>query len=432
LLVIFVFVSVNSIDLKKIMMKPTFTLIGLIISIFVSAQGIIEFRGVERSGHYNESNLLKEWPENGPELIQKIENVGKGYSQAILVDETIFVTGIKEDTIDILSAFNLNGELLWDVPYGRSWTRSYIDSRSTPTYESGNLYIVSGTCAINCIDATNGKIIWQVDAMKEYGAEPHKHGESESLVLSDNAVVYTTGGEQNTMIALDKNKGTLIWKSKSLGGAKSYASASLINHNGQDIILAQTMKYLLAINPLNGEIIWKYDLIQYHLLSQGEGAQSNIPLYKNGELFVTSGYDHPGIMLSLADDGKSVELKWRNDTIDTHHGGVVLVDENIFGSNWQNNANGKWASVNWETGETNWEQKWENKGSVISADGMLYLYEEKRGNVALVEPSSDSLKIISTFKVDGGIGPHWAHPAIYDGKLFIRHGDVLMIYDIKE
>ena len=92
---------------------------------------------INRSGHYNETGLLKQWPETGPELLLKIEGVGKGYSQPILVDETIFISGIKEDTIDILSAYNLKGELIWDVPYGRSWTRSYIDSRSTPTYENG-------------------------------------------------------------------------------------------------------------------------------------------------------------------------------------------------------------------------------------------------------------------------------------------------------
>jgi len=63
---------------------------------------------------------------------------------------------------------------------------------------------------------------------------------------------------------------------------------------------------------------------------------------------------------------------------------------------------------------------------------MLYIYEEKSGNVALVEPSPEKLKIISTFKIKEGEGPHWAHPAIYDGKLFIRHGNALMIYDIKK
>jgi outer membrane protein assembly factor BamB len=60
------------------------------------------------------------------------------------------------------------------------------------------------------------------------------------------------------------------------------------------------------------------------------------------------------------------------------------------------------------------------------------MYEEKRGNIALVEPCTDSLKIVSTFKIENGTGLHWAHPSIYDNKLFIRHGDFLMIYDIKK
>jgi len=413
-------------------MKSLITILFLLVTNTLLAQEIIEFRGVNRSGHYNETGLLKQWPDNGPEMIIKIEGVGKGYSQPILVEKTIYITGIKEDTIDILSAYNMEGEMLWDVPYGRSWTRSYIDSRSTPTYENGKLYVTSGTGQLNCIDATSGKIIWQVNASEEYGGEIHKHGDTESPVLTENAVLYTTGGEENTIIALNKKDGSLVWKTRSLGGAKSYASPKLIHHNRQPIILVQTYHNLIGVNPDNGEVYWSYDLFQYHSHRSGKGAQTNVPLYSDGELFVTSGYEHPALMFALSENGKSIQLKWRNDIIDTHHGGVVLVDGNIYGSNWGNNANGNWASVNWKTGGTNWENEWENKGSVIYADGMLYLYEEKRGNVALVKPSTDSLKIISTFKVEHGTGPHWAHPAIYNGNLFIRHGDVLMIYDIKE
>ena len=75
----------------------------------VFAQNIIEFRGINRTGHYNESGLLKKWPENGPNLLLKIEGIGKGFSQPIYANNTIFISGIKEDTIDILSAYNLAG-----------------------------------------------------------------------------------------------------------------------------------------------------------------------------------------------------------------------------------------------------------------------------------------------------------------------------------
>lgn len=63
---------------------------------------------------------------------------------------------------------------------------------------------------------------------------------------------------------------------------------------------------------------------------------------------------------------------------------------------------------------------------------MLYFYEEKSGNVALVQPDTQQLNVISSFKINEGEGPHWAHPSIYKGMLFIRHGSVLMVYDLKK
>ena len=412
-------------------MKFYLTISFLILALNVFSQELVEFRGIERSGHYNETGLLKQWPENGPDLFLKISGIGKGFSQPIMADNVIFVTGIKEDSTDVISAYNLKGDLLWETTYGRSWTRSYTDSRSTPTFENGKLYVSSGTGQVNCIDAKTGKIIWQMDAIKKYNGEIYKHSDTENPLVLNNVVIYTTGGEENTLVALHKTDGSLAWKTKSLGGAKSYASPVIIKHNGTEIILAQTSENLIAVNPANGEILWNYNLIRYHLHQQGVGANTNPPLYSDGAIFVTSGYNHPGIKLALSGDGKSVQEIWKNDTLDTHHGGVVLVDGNLYGSNWQNNSRGRWASVNWETGRTNWETDWYNKGSIIYADGMLYLYEEKSGNIALVEPSAENLKIISTFKIKGGEGPHWAHPAIYDGKLFVRHGNVLTVYNIK-
>ncbi|WP_167615245.1 PQQ-binding-like beta-propeller repeat protein [Maribellus sediminis] len=412
-------------------MKHALTILILLVGWSAAAQELVEFRGVERSGYYNETGLLKRWPENGPRMLLKIEGIGKGFSQPILADGKIFVTGIKEDTLDILSAYTLNGEMLWDVAYGRSWTASYIDSRSTPTFCDGKLYVVSGTGQVNCIDGNTGKIIWQVDAIKKYAGSIHTHGDSEAPLLVGDLVVYTTGGEAYTMVAFNKNNGNLVWKTKSLGGNKSYASPTLIRHNSKPIILVQTAENFIGINPENGVLLWSHNLMQYHLNSSGKGGNTNPPLYHNGEIFVTSGYDHPGLMFRLSEDGKSISLKWRNDVLDNHHGGVVLLDGNIYGANWTNNSNGKWASINWETGETNWEQDWINKGSIISADNMLYFYEEKRGNVALVEPSPEKLNIVSSFRIEDGAGPHWAHPAIYNGTLFIRHGDVMMMYDIQ-
>lgn len=412
-------------------MKLYSVIFFFLISFSLFSQEIVEFRGIHRTGHFNETGLLKVWPESGPDLLLEIEGIGKGYSHPVVGDDKIFVTGIKEDTTDVLSAYNFSGDLLWETPYGRSWIRSYSDSRCTPTYQNGNLYVASGTGQVSCVNAESGAISWKVDAIENYAGEIHRHGDAESPLIVGDKVVFTTGGEENTMIALNKTNGNLVWKTRSLGGAKSYASPVLIAHNGREIIVVQTTRNIIGIEPADGSVLWSYDLIQYHTNSQGKGAQANPPIYHNGNLFTTSGYDHPGTMFSLSENGNSIKLKWKNDTIDTHHGGVVLVDGNLYGSNWQHNSRGRWACVNWESGEKNWEEEWINKGSIIYADGMLYLYEEKSGYVALAEPSREKLKIISIFQVGKGEGPHWAHPAIYDGKLFIRHGNVLMVYNLK-
>ncbi|HPF51371.1 MAG TPA: PQQ-like beta-propeller repeat protein [Draconibacterium sp.] len=411
-------------------MRNLVVILFLFCSVTIFAQEIVEFRGIARSGFYPSEELLKKWPDEGPKTILKIEGIGKGFSQPILADSKIFVTGIKEDTIDILSAYNLDGKLLWDIPYGRSWTGSYIDSRSTPTYQDGKLYVVSGTGQLNCIEGATGEITWYVDAVEKFGGSIHTHGDAEAPLIVNDLVVYTVGGEKYTMIAFNKTTGEVVWKAKSLGGNKSYASPTLIEQNGRQIIITQTAENLIGIEATTGDILWNHNLMQYHLHEQGKGGNANPPLFHNGELLVTSGYEHPALMFSLSPDGSSILLKWRNDVLDTHHGGNVLVNGNIYGASWTNNSNGKWLCVNWETGKTNWEQEWGNKGSIITANDMLYLYEEKRGNIALVEPSADNLKIVSSFKFGEGVGPHWAHPAIYNGKLFVRHGEVLKIFDI--
>ena len=401
------------------------------LSVNVNSQEIVEFRGVGRTGHYNGSGLMKKWPDSGPEIVLKIEGISKGFSQPIVAEEKIFITGIKDEGTDLISAYNMNGDLIWETSYGNSWVRSYPDSRCTPTYEAGKLYVASGTGQLSCINAKTGKILWNVDVIEKYGGEIHLHGDAESPLVVNDVVVYTTGGEKFTMVAFNKTNGTEVWKAQSLGGAKSYASSVLIVRNGKNIILVQTTKNMIAINSVNGEIEWHHNLDNFYSGSQGEGAQANPAIYLNNEIFVTSGYDHPATMFSIAEKNRSVELKWKNKTLNTHHGGVVLVDGNLYGSNWQNNSRGQWVSVNWESGATNWEVDWNNKGSVIFSDGMLYMYEEKGGNVALATPSAQKLDIVSSFKVEDGAGPHWAHPAIYEGKLYIRHGDVLMVYNIK-
>ena len=118
---------------------------------------------------------------------------------------------------------------------------------------------------------------------------------------------------------------------------------------------------------------------------------------------------------------------WRGEERDGH----FKENGHIYGSNWINNVNGNWVCLDWETGEVQYEETWQNKGAIIYSDGMLYCYEEKRGNLALVKPNPEKFDLISSFKTEGS-GAHYAHPSIFNGKLLIRHREVLKVYDVSE
>jgi outer membrane protein assembly factor BamB len=154
---------------------------------------------------------------------------------------------------------------------------------------------------------------------------------------------------------------------------------------------------------------------------------ANTPLFHEGELFSISGYGTGSQMFRLSEDGSSIERVWKQGNIDSQMGAAVLVDGFIYGSG--HNRRG-WHCVNWETGKMMYSaRKIGNKGNIIFADGMLYCYSE-RGDVALVKPDPGDFDVVSSFRIDKGSGPHWAHPVIRDGRLYVRHGEVLMVFDI--
>ncbi len=397
------------------------------------AQSPYGFRGPERSGSYPDTGLLKEWPEDGPELLWSLSDAGKGYSSPVVVGNTVYITGMNSsEDREILSAYRLTGEKIFATEYGKPWDGTYPDTRTTPTIEGNRVYVISGSGEVVCLDAQSGAIVWTVDAGNLYGRSTGSWGTSESPLVFDNKVIYTPNGDQTTMVALDVATGELVWKTKAFGDIGAYVSPLLITHNGHQKIIGVTAKSVIGVNPVNGHIDWRFTD-----WGSSEPDRNNIavntPLFHNGGLYFSFGYNIGSFMLRLNDDATDATLTWRNDDLDTHIGGLVLVNGVIYGSNWINNNSGNWVAVDWNTGETLYEEAWsggKSKGSIITADGMLICYDERRGTVGLVKPNRQSFEVVSEFRLNGGSGAHWGHPSIDNGILYIRRGEALMAFKI--
>lgn len=412
-----------------VLFKSTLTA-SLFLFLFFPAPGQIlsEWRGAGRTGIYPDTGLLRIWPAEGPKLLWTAKDLPKGHSSVAIREPFLYLTGL-EDSMDVLYAMDMSGKKQWKTPYGRAWNGSYPESRSTPTIDGDRLYVTSGLGDLASLDAITGKLLWSVKSIEEYGGKTGRWGIAESPVVEGDLVYYTCGGDQTTVIGLNKYTGILRWKSNSLNENPSYCSPLMIEYQMKKQLICLTENYILGINPLDGSFLWKFD---YGKFSSPEkrNNHTNTPLFYKDQIFVTSGYDHKSVMLQLNEEASGVNLLWTDSLLDSHLGGVVRIDSLIFGSNWTNNSNGNWACISWNTGKPGFEAKWFTKGSIISADGLLYCLEEKNGNLALVRPDSRNFEILSEFRIPFGTGPCWAHPVIHDKILYVRHGDVLMAYGL--
>lgn len=403
--------------------------VGILIFPYAFSQTVMQFRGQDRAGVYNETGLLKEWPANGPELLWSVNDLPKGYSSVSTDGGAIYLTGISNNE-DIVVSLDLNGKKRWETAYGRSWNQSFPESRCTPTIDNGRLYLSSGLGDVVCIDAADGKIIWSLKASDEYEGSYGNWGIAESILIIGEKLIFSPGGKSTAVVALNKSDGKLIWKSESLDDNPSYTSPILINHNGKQQIINVSQSYIFAVAPEDGKMIWKFNFMKYENPGDAD-INTNSPLYYNGGVFVSDGYNHGGVMLKLSDDGNSASPAWFSNVLDTHHGGYVRVGEYIYGSNWVNNGMGNWVCLDWNTGKTMFETAWFNKGPIISDGEMLYCQDEKSGNFGIAKADPEKFAIISSFKIPLGTGPYWAHPVICNGVLYARHGSALMAYKIR-
>jgi len=383
-----------------------------------------QWHGENRDGKSSEKGLLKKWPQEGPKLLWSAEGLGEGFSTVSIANGIIYTTGIT-DKEGLLFAFDLNGKLKWKKPYGPEWTESHSGTRSTPTIDGDRIYIFSGQAAIYCLDAKTGDTKWSVDTLDKFSGKLLRWGVAESVLIDGKKVICTPGGENASVVALNKMTGETIWTTKGLSEKSAFCSPILVERGSKRLIVTMLAESVVGIDIETGKLVWSTPVKSDG--RRGRGNNPVTPVYLDGGIYTTSGYDKGGAMFELSADGSGVTTKWIDKILDVHHGGVVVIDGYIYGSRHK----GNWVCLDWKSGEVKYENDQKGKGSITTAEGMLYCYDEKQGTVELVRATPEKFDVISSFKVPMGTDEHWAHPVICDGRLYVRHGDTLMAYDIK-
>jgi len=398
-----------------------------------------QWRGPNRDGVCTETGLLRSWPEGGPKLLWELTGLGKGFSSLTIVDGRFYTMGdvrLGSENVQCVLAYDLSThKRLWAAKVGPTHDDG---PRCTPTVDDGLIYAIGTAGDVVCVDANTGKVRWSKNFRDDLGGGKNPGWKySESLLVDGDKLLCTPGGRNAVIAALNKKNGELIWKSSMPDiGRKGkdeagYSSIVVAETGGIQQYVQLTNKGLIGVDAKDGRFLWGYNKIA------NRTANISTAVVHGDYIFCSTAYGTGSALLKLTTAGNSIEAKevyfLGARTFQNHHGGFVRVGDYIYGGH--DHGKGKPTCIEMKTGKIMWQENQPGGGSaaVLYADGHMYFrYEDDV--LALIEANPNQYHLKGTFKLpkrEGMTDPGWAHPVIVDGWLYVRHADVLMVYDIK-
>jgi outer membrane protein assembly factor BamB len=285
-----------------------------------------------------------------------------------------------------------------------------------------------------CLEADTGQARWHKSLPNDFGGSMMNMWKfSESPLVDGDRLVCTPGGDDAMMVALDKKSGQLIWKCtvpdlgpKGKDGA-GYSSIVVAEIDGVRQYIQVVGKGVIGVAADSGKFLWGYNKLA------SEVANITHPIVSGSSVFVTNGYNTGSALLNIRRDGEAFKAdevySIPANQLQNHHGGIVLVGDNVYGGSGTNR--GEPTCIDFSTGKTLWKAKPADGGSaaILYADGHI-IFRYDRGLVQLVEADPKGYRVTGSFTPPLGAGPAWAHPVIHDKKLYLRHDDILLCYDV--
>ncbi len=380
-----------------------------------------QWRGPDRSGVSRETGLLQAWPAGGPALVWSAANLGAGYGSIAVSGDRIFVQGLVNGQSVVSALARGDGKSVWSKAIGRGGSNEQGSGpRGTPTVDGDRLYVLTEMGDLACLKH-DGSLVWQRNILKEFGASNIPWLISESPLIDGDHVIVSPGGRGAGMVALDKLTGRTVWTTKELSDEAGYASPIVADIANVRAIMTFTAEAAVGVRASDGKLMWRFPQVANNT------ANIATPVFADGKVFYSSNYGTGGMLLGLQAENGSVLAKeiYFTREMQNHHGGVVAVNGYLYGYN-----NAILTCLEFATGKMMWRHRSVGKGSLVAADGHLYVLGENN-TVGLVEATSAGYREKGRFDIRDQGAPSWANPVVSGGRLYLRNQGTLAVYDVR-
>lgn len=395
-------------------------------TLFGASQEWPKWLGPEGNGIATDA-IANKWPADGPKKIWE-QKVGLGYSSPIALDGKIYLFS-QDGAHDTLAAFEADsGKPLWSQSYEVTIKADGAQAKNednnlplplaTPTIDNGRIYTYGGGGDLLCRKLEDGSLLWQMNVLKETDERILQWNEASSPLVTDK-YVYVQGGKGGpTAVAVDKETGKIAWKSQAqtVGG---YAAPILVDVDGTKQLIVFAGDTLYAMNPENGQTIWatpwktSYDV------------NASTPVYRDHHLFISSGYGHGCMMLTLSAAGAKEDFESADKDLALKFQPAILDGDYLYA-----NSGGTLKCAHWPDLKIQWEENLHlGDGGTLVRDGDLLVALSERGKLLLLHATPQSVKKLSQVPLFDFLTT-WSTPLIYHGKLYAMGKDILVCLDL--
>lgn len=404
---------------------PLFLLLAAVPALAESAQSEPggradwpQFRGAHRDGRSASTHLLREWPEAGPKLLWR-QPIGEGYASVVAVGDRLYTATSEKETEIVLALDADTGKEVWRQTLGAIFVQVEFGSgtRASATVDGDLLYITSGTGKLYALKTADGAVAWSSDLLATFGAGQPRFGYASSPLVVDDLLVVDAGGAAGKgIVAFEKKTGKVQWSAVDSKSAH-YASPLLVEIGGlrQILIVRREDPEIISLG-LDGSTLWT---------SRGYATGLASPVFvAPDKLFFSSANDGGGFLLQVkVEGGKATATEvWRNAVLKSHFHSAVEADGLLFGFD-----NATLKCVDAATGTQKWAARGFGKGSVVEADGLLFILADD-GRMALADKTAEAFRQHGEFQAM--TGKSWTAPTVAGGRLYLRDFDEIVAYDL--
>jgi outer membrane protein assembly factor BamB len=408
------------------MKRPLFCISGVVVCLICNAGDWPAYRGPNGNGIALEKPNLN-WPSNGPKVLWKVP-IKNGFSSFTIAEGKAFtqmnrdIDGANREVCVALDS--ATGKELWATPVGVGVYDGGGDAgaadnkggdgpRSTPTVSDGKVYVFNQLLVLHCLDEQTGKALWTKDLIKEHAGHNISWKNAASPVVDNNLLFIAGGGPGESLLALNKDSGSVVWKGQDETITHATPVVATILGVRQVIFFAKSG--LVSVATKDGTLLWRFPF----RFSTSTAAS---PVVEGNIVYCSAAYGIGGGACKISKEGNQFSAnelyKVSDNKLANHWSTPVVKDGYLYGIySHKQYGTAPLKCVELATGEIKWSQPGFGQGNVILVgDKIVALTDD--GQLVTVKATPSGYEETARAKVLNG--KCWTTPALSNGRLYVR------------